>query len=102
MYKRLYKEESKRYYNRILNETIEIVEECLKQNFSPIYNVIYSQLLDIKKNIVEKAVFTNSDDINDRYTLGSIAVHNFDDNNEMQERLIDIFSGACDYHLLEE
>lgn len=101
MYKRLVDDETKSYYNRILNETIEIIDKYYVRTSEPIFKNILYQLLDIKKNVVETPVLLNSDDIDDRYTLGCIATKNFDYDKELQERLIDIFSGACDYQFLD-
>lgn len=69
---------SKAEYILLLNETIEMFrlqcnneEDFLSQN-------ILEQLLDIKENVIELGVLTEWDDINERYTLGGLAVKNFE------------------------
>jgi hypothetical protein len=40
--------------------------------------------------------------ITERYTLGAIAVKNFDESDEIYQRLCDIFGGAIVYHELPD
>lgn len=91
---------SKAEYILLLNETIEMFrlqcnneEDFLGQN-------ILEQLLDIKENVIELGVLTEWDDINERYTLGGLAIKNFEKNDELGQRIQNIFLGALNYHNL--
>mgnify|MGYP004641106113 FL=1 len=91
---------SKAEYILLLNETIEMFrlqcnneEDFLSQN-------ILEQLLDIKENVIELGVLTEWDDINERYTLGGLAIKNFEKNDELGQRIQNIFLGALNYHNL--
>lgn len=102
MYKKLCNNETKNYYRQILDEAITIVNSNLEQTSLSIYQNILDQLLDIKENIVVKRVILDPEEISERYSIGGIAVKNFEDDIEMQDRLMDIYSGACDYIFLNE
>ena len=87
-------------YNQILNETLDMTKDLMTR-FPEIsmYNVIYDQIVDIKKNVIESGKRLTEDEIYKRYNLGSIAVHNFDtDHDEYGIRLTDVFGGCFDYH----
>lgn len=98
MYKRLSLNQTKENYRNILNETIQLIEASpdIQQNL--LYQGILYQLNDIKRNVVEEGNYLSWEDVDDHYTLGGIAMKNFTDGEEMQNRLIDIFGGACDYY----
>ncbi|WP_455663853.1 immunity protein Tsi6 family protein [Phocaeicola sp.] len=102
MYIRLYEKATKNYYRQILDETIAIINSNLEQPPLPVYQSVLNQLFDIKENVVKKALLVDPEEISERYSLGGIAVKNFDDNVELQNRLMDIFMGVCDYVLLDE
>ena len=92
---------SKESYINLLNDTISIVEsKKLINNDEYLYEIILAQLIDIKELIVEKNELIDEDDINERYSLGSIAIKNFEEDDELRERLCDIFSGAFDFAFL--
>ena len=97
MYRQLSDNKTKLHYKEILNETLLIAEEHLSLEQTTLWNSIVNQLRDIKEKVVEKQTFTGWEEIYDRYTLGAIAVRDFSDNDEMQDRLCDIYSGAIDY-----
>jgi hypothetical protein len=91
---------SKAEYILLLNETIEIFrlqcnneEDILSQN-------ILEQLLDIRENVIELGVLTEWDDINERYTLGGLAIKNFEEDDELGKRIQNVFWGALNYHNL--
>lgn len=102
MYQRLSEKESQLNYRKILNDTISILEKLIVDSPLALYQDIYSQLLDIKENVVERHIYTTEEEIDERYTLGGIAIKNFAPDSEIQQRLCDIFGGASDYLELPE
>lgn len=92
---------SKCHYMNILNETMAIINES-EEKENPLYVNILNQLADLKQQVVEKRIITEWDDINERYTLGLIAIQEFEDNDEMRDRLSDIFGGAVHYNELAD
>ena len=52
--------------------------------------------------VIENYSFADWEEIHDRYTLGTLAVRDFPEGDEMQLRLCDIFWGAVHYQELEE
>lgn len=94
--------ESKRNYSFFLDETINMVGDIVKQSDSQLFKIILSQLYDIKENVVRTGKLTDWTDIDDRYTIGSLAVQNFDDNDPMKDRIKTIFYGAIEYADLPE
>ncbi len=97
MYVLLSENETKLYYQQILKETTKIIEELVKSNPKiPIYNSIYNQLIDIQKNVVDECKFSK-EEIAERYSIGSIAVRNFEREEPLYHRLCDIYGGAVDY-----
>ena len=92
---------SKADYQRLLNETIDIFQFRSNNEDDELSRIILEQLLDIKENVVDLEVLTEWDEINERYTLGGIAIREFPKDEEMQLRLRDIFWGAVHYAELE-
>lgn len=92
---------SKTEYIQFLNETIEIF--CLQCNNEEdiISQNILEQLLDIKENVIELGVLTEWDDINERYTLGGLAIKNFEEDDVLGQRIQNVFCGALNYHNLK-
>lgn len=101
MYISLSENPSKKYYNHVLEETMVLIENSEEKN-SPLYSNIFKQLKDIKENVIEHRLITDWDGINERYTIGAIAVQMFDDDDEMQNRLCDIFGGAVHFDELKD
>lgn len=100
MYKRLLENTTKAEYRRLLDETIDIFRHMSNNRDDELSLIILEQLLDIKENVVELGVLTEWDEINERYTLGGIAIYNFDENDELGLRLQDVFSVAAEYEEL--
>ena len=104
MYKRLNLNRKKSYYKLILEEVIKETEIYL--NKSPeisLYRMILNQLKDIELNIVKKNNVFSEDELYNRYSLGAIAVKNFDlETDEYGQKLSDIFGGTFDYYLMPE
>ena len=94
--------ESKNNYRLFLDESINIIERIVKQCDSQLYKIILNQLYDIKENIVETRKLTDWSDIDDRYTIGSLAVQNFEDSDSMRDRIQTIYYGAIEYINLPE
>ena len=94
--------ESKRNYRFFLDETINIVDGVVKRSDRQLFKIILSQLYDIKENVVKTGRLTDWTDIDDRYTIGSLAIKSFDDNDPMKDRIQTIFYGAIEYVNLPE
>mgnify|MGYP007056261469 CR=1 FL=1 len=97
MYQQLSSKKTKSHYKRILKDTIAIVAHLLEQAPDSLTQNIYDQLLDIQKNVVDEKIYSGWEQINERYTLGAIAVKNYEEDEEMYQRLCDIFGGAILY-----
>lgn len=85
-------------YQHFLNETIDIFRIQSKNEDNELCHIILNQLLDIKKNVVCLGVLTEWDEINERYTLGGLAVSNYEEDDEFGERLKEVFCGALEYN----
>ena len=85
-------------YQQFLNETIEIFRLQSKDEDDELSRIILDQLLDLKENVVDLGVLTEWDEINERYTLGELAIKNFDVDDELGLRIQDVFYGALDYN----
>ena len=92
-----YSDETKCKYKAKLVETIGVFENLLKETHLPIYENVVNQLLDIKEMVVEKQIIFESFDIDERYTLGAIAIRYFDENKKLQDILCDIYYGALHF-----
>lgn len=90
--------ENKHNYRFFLNETIRIIEESISNTQDELLKMILPQLHDIKINVVEQRTITDWDDIDERYTIGSLAIHNMDEKDTMRERILNIFYGAIEYN----
>lgn len=101
MYKSLLENLSKSHYNNILEETMAIVDNTKDKN-PTLYACIFEQLEDMKRNVIENRIITEWDEINERYTLGTIAIQEFDEGDEMRNRLSDLFGGAVHYNELRD
>ena len=105
MYNELEKEYSQKRYRQILDETQEIAEYNLSltadSDESDIWVSIISQINDIRERIIDKQLLYDWEEIYDRFSIGSIGLEYFDDNDEMRLRLCDIFHGAVHYKELE-
>ncbi|MFY7845874.1 immunity protein Tsi6 family protein [Chryseobacterium gambrini] len=104
MYIRLNSEETKKSYRDTLNLAIQKTEELIKLSPEiPMYHSIYNQLLDINEKIIKNTTVFSENELYKRYSLGHLAVKNFDyENDEYAKLLIDIFGGAFDYHVSSE
>lgn len=102
MYHPLSENKTKRYYKELLEETLSIASDNSKKHNTSMWHSIVNQIIDIKENVVQKQIFDDWEEIYDRYTLGTIAIQNFEENDEMQHRLCDIFGGAVHYKEFKE
>lgn len=104
MYTRLHTKRTKKYYREIVDLAIEETKNLMEM--SPkvaIYASIYNQLVDIKQNIIEENKVFSRLELYKRYSLGMIAVKNFDENADgYAQKLIDSYGGAFDYHKMPE
>ncbi len=104
MYTRLFLDRTKSKYNKIIAEAI-LETKALMEKFPEIsmYKSIYDQIVDIQDQIIIKKIIFTEAEIFDRYSLGSIAVKNFDiENDEFAQKLSDIFGGSIDYSTMSE
>lgn len=101
MYCELEKDYTKVRYLQILNETIQIAEaEILNKSQDEnieMWLSIKAQIKDIRENIVESRTLSDWEEIYERYSIGSLGLQCFDDDDEMHMRLCDIFHGAVHY-----
>lgn len=98
MYTRLHEKNTKEEYRNVLYDTIAIVSENVATTGAEIWERILAQLKDIDENIVHGKTKMEWDEIFERYELGTLAVNNFDESDEMYGRLCDIFGGAVEYY----
>lgn len=98
MYTRLPEKNTKEEYRKVLYDTISIVKEKVTVTGSKFWESILAQLKDIDENIVHGKTQMEWDEIFDRYNLGTLAVNNFNESDEMYGRLCDIFGGAVGYN----
>ena len=103
MYKDLASDKTKTHFKEVLYETQQIVEKELEyssdadQEDKIIWESILAQIYDIRLNIVENANMIDWEAIYERYSIGQIGLQCFDEGEEMQLRLCDIFYGAVHY-----
>lgn len=105
MYTRLSHKRTKKYYREIVDLAIEETQKLLE--ISPeiaMYRSILNQLIDIKHTIIEQCKVFAVMDLYRKYSLGLIAVKNFDEaTDEYAQKLIDSYGGAFDYYdMIEE
>lgn len=96
--------ETKKEYRSLLKNTLEETNDYITK-FPEIvlYDSISSQISDII-NTINESIVLNQEEIYEKYSLGAIAVKNFDANNEIYSRkLQDIFGGLFEYwDMIEE
>ena len=102
MYISLIENKTKSYYRQIIDSTLSIAEDHVKESGSPLWISIVNQIKDIKENVVDTQSLTDWEDFYDRYSLGRIAIEYFEEDDEMYQRLCDIFGGAVHYNELPE
>ena len=102
MYIRLSENKTKQYYRHLLADTIAIVDEHILIHQDVLWLHIKEQLTDIKLNVVDNDNAGDWEDVYNKYDIGTIAIQLFQDDEEMQERLFDAFSGAVHYHEMDE
>jgi len=104
MYTRLNKNRTKKYYKEIVEDVIKETEENIKMFPSiSMYVSILNQLKDIQKNIITNNIEFDENTLYKRYSLGSIAVKNFDlEHEEYAQKLSDVFGGSFNYYLMPE
>lgn len=90
--------ESQLEYRQLLIESIELFQNMNDKSPSMVFRSIISQMKDILKYVVDEQIITNWFDIDERYSLGAIAVREFPDNSELQERLCKVYSGALEFN----
>lgn len=104
MYRNLESDYTKKRFLEILSETQKIVEAELSEHEHDIQRDLWisiiSQINDIRENVVEKHILTDWEDIYERYSIGSIGLQCFNEQDEMQSRLCDIFAGAVHFREL--
>lgn len=99
MYQRLSDNYTKKYYLNMLESTRQIILNILNQEKTPLWNSILSQIEDIQYKIKNK-IIEDWEDVYERYSIGTIAIKCFSENDEMQLRLMDIFFGIVHFNEL--
>ena len=104
MYTRLNNRRTKKYYREVVNLAIKETRDLIAMSPKIVmYHSIYNQLIDIKLNIIEKNTIFSRFELYRRYSLGNIAVKNFDEeSDEYSQKLIDSYGGAFDYYKMQE
>lgn len=106
MYLELEKQYTKVRYSEILDETQEIAEKELdkhpEENYCDMWISIISQIIDIRKKIVDSRLLSDWKEIYERYTIGRIGMDFFDEDDEIYLRLCDIFHGTVHYNELAD
>lgn len=90
--------ESQLEYRHLLVESIGIFQDLNKKSPNIRFNEIIAQMEDILRNVVDEQIITNWYDIDERYSLGAIAVNEFPDESELQDRLCAVFAGALEFN----
>lgn len=88
---------TKSHYRSLLNETIAFLEKICKEEPSVLFLNFYYQLVDLKLNVVELEVLREWDEINQRYSFAGLAAKNLDEDDELRQKLCDVFYGAIHY-----
>lgn len=102
MYTSLSDNKTQHYYKKIVDDTLLLAEKRLEEGGFYPWSSIVNQLKDIQAMVIEKYDFADWEEVYDHYTLGTIAVREFTEEDEMQARLCDIFWGAVHYNELEK
>lgn len=95
-----YKEvETQREYRELLTAVLEETQLLINDLQSVVlYKVIFKEVSDINELIAKKKKLSE-EQIYKRYTIGSIAVKNFDSENDLYSlKLQDIFGGLFEYY----
>lgn len=88
-------------YRCVLEDTIEYFAGSCAVIPHELCDIILQQLNDIRAHIDNDDFFGDADDINERYTLGVIAVQCMEEESEAQLRLFDVFWGILHYSELK-
>lgn len=101
MYERLTNNSTKQGYRQLLLDTYSIVEKRIETSSSNdelmLWQDIIYQINDIRVFVTAQNCSRDWKEIYQRYSIGRIAVQCFDENDEMNHRLSDIFYGAVHY-----
>lgn len=84
-------------YNKVLTETIEYFKANRNGLLNELNVNILEQLNDIIEHLDNYESLGDTDNINQRYDLGAIAVNWLEDGSEAQQRLFDVFWGIIHY-----
>lgn len=101
MYKRFIEKPTKSHFRKVVEDTITYVETISINDNNPIFLYVLNQLKDIYKEVIIDNSISEPDDIYDRYDIGAIGIQYFDEDDEMHERLCDIFYGTVHYNELK-
>ena len=100
MYIRLSARRTKAYYQEIMAQAMAETDQL--RRMSPdvaMYEVIYAQLMDLKEQVIDRGMVIPRSVLYKRYSLGTIAVKNFDEEQDpYAQKLCDCYGGAIDYH----
>ena len=104
MYKqRITEHKTKQYYKTILSDTIRMLEEEKSASGGyEMYDDILAELYDVKRNVIDSYNYSDPEEIFEKYTFGAIGVKCLDENDELCNRLSDLFYGAYFYNTFPE
>lgn len=84
-------------YFEVLSSTIEYFSKNSIHLQEGLATRIVEELIDIQQFIEDKMPFVDTENIDERYDLGAIALNILEDESEAQFRLIDVFWGIIHY-----
>lgn len=93
--------ETKENFKSLLNDTIDIVRGLLNTSKIELYEIVLSELEDIKEIIVTLEIPLDEDEINQRYSFGGLAIKNLRPETELYKRLTTLYYGTLCYLQLD-
>lgn len=101
MYIRFSNFNTKRRYIQVLDETIEILKNKISETNDNYLKYISTQLKCVGKSIVDGKSILTKNEIDTYFNFGGYAVKNLPEDDELGNRLIDLYSGLYEFNQLE-
>jgi len=102
MYSRFTKIPTKKEYQQVLEDTIAFITKLSIKESDSIYPYIVNELNDIYQVIILNKTNLDSDDVFEKYDIGAISIHYFEESEEIHQRLSDVFFGTVHYQELSD
>lgn len=103
MYTRLSQHKTRIQYRQLIEETTQIVNGILQQiPDNRMFKSILAQINDIKERVVDAGETIPMIEYLEHYSLGAIAIREFDSDDELRQRLSDIYGGGLYYNDMPE